>query len=225
MTTRTPYQRASGTEVTLVILAFVDPVDLILRKYDGRPHRRVTGRLLGTDDYGTWIGTPRGAKVRYSYGWRRVETTRQDSVRLLPHDGWWMAMFLAEPSRPEIYCDVTTPAERTGPAEFTVIDLDIDLIRFRADRRVVIDDEDEFEEHRLRFGYPDEVVANATGAARYLHRALTGDAEPFGDHYRGWLTRLAEAAPRPRPLSRFIPLRGPSRHRPKLSEASPRFPP
>ncbi|MFC7533508.1 DUF402 domain-containing protein, partial [Actinoplanes sp. GCM10030250] len=176
----------------------MEAVDLVLRKYDGRPHRRVTGQLLGTDSYGTWIGTPRGSKVRYSYGWRRVETTREDSVRLLPHDGWWMAMFLAEPSRPEIYCDVTTPFRRTTPTEFTVIDLDLDLIRFRADHRVVLDDEDEFHHHRHRFAYPANVVTQATSAATHLHEALTSNLEPFATHYRTWLTRL-EHPRRPRP--------------------------
>ncbi|MEV6306809.1 DUF402 domain-containing protein [Actinoplanes sp. NPDC051861] len=171
----------------------METVDLVLRKYDGRPHRRVTGRLLGTDEFGTWIGTPRGTRVHFSYGLRRIEKTRQDAVRLLPHEGWWMAMFLAEPSRSEIYCDVTTPAERNGH-EFTVIDLDLDLIRFRSDGRVVIDDEDEFERHRHRFGYPDEVVTRATGAARDLHRALAGDTEPFAGHYRTWMSRLAATA-------------------------------
>lgn len=173
--------------------AAVDAVELELRKYDGRPHRRVTGRLLGSDEYGTWIGTPRGSVVRYSYGWRRIELTREDSVRLLPRDGWWMAMFRAEPSRTDVYCDVTTPARRTAPDRFTVIDLDLDLIRFRADRRVVIDDEDEFEEHRHRFGYPEDVVTRATGAVAELHHALTSDLEPFAGHYRTWMSRLTDA--------------------------------
>ncbi|MEU4427418.1 DUF402 domain-containing protein [Actinoplanes sp. NPDC024001] len=171
----------------------MDVVELMLRKYDGRPHRRVTGRLLGTDEYGTWIGTPRGSVVRYSYGWRRVEFTREDSVRLLPHDGWWMAMFLAEPNRKDVYCDVTTPAQRTAPGQFTVIDLDLDLIRYRADHRVVIDDEDEFAEHRHRFGYPDEVVTRATGAVAELRDALAGNHEPFAAHYRAWMGRLTGA--------------------------------
>lgn len=170
--------------------AAVEAVELELRKYDGRPHRRVTGRLLGTDEYGTWIGTPRRSVVRYSYGWRRIELTREDSVRLLPHDGWWMAMFMAEPSRTDVYCDVTTPARRTAPDRFTVIDLDIDLIRFRADGRVVVDDEDEFEEHRHRFGYPDDVVDQATGAAAELRDALARDLEPFAGRHHDWMDRL-----------------------------------
>ena len=165
-------------------------MDLVLRKYDGRPHRRVRGRWLGADEHGTWIGTPRRTVVRYSYGLRRIEWTRHDAVRLIPHDGWWTATFTAAPSRSEIYCDVTTPARRTRPGEITVVDLDIDLIRFRADHRVVIDDEDEFARHRTRFGYPPEVVAQATGAATHLHEALTRDMEPFATRYRDWLARV-----------------------------------
>ncbi|WP_433829007.1 DUF402 domain-containing protein [Actinoplanes sp. CA-015351] len=165
-------------------------VELVLRKYDGRPHRRVTGRLLGDDEHGTWIGTPRGTIVRYSYGWRRFERTREDSVRLLPRDAWWMAMFSAAPGRSEIYCDVITPPERTGPAQFTVIDLDLDVIRLRRDGRVVIDDEDEFEQNRVRFGYPADVVAGATAAAETLRSALSTDTEPFAGQYRNWLSRL-----------------------------------
>ncbi|GAA2690041.1 DUF402 domain-containing protein [Actinoplanes palleronii] len=173
----------------------MDTVDLVLRKYDGRPHRRVTGRLLGEDEFGTWIGTPRGTTVRYSYGLRRISWTRSDAVRLVPRDSWWMATFTAAPSRSEIYCDVTTPARRTAPGEFTLVDLDLDLIRLR-DGRVVVDDEDEFAEHRVRFGYPDDVVTAATAATAELHAALTGGAEPFAGHYRGWLARAAAPARR-----------------------------
>ncbi|BAL86542.1 hypothetical protein AMIS_13220 [Actinoplanes missouriensis 431] len=165
----------------------MDRVELMLRKYDGRPHRRVTGTLLGDDDHGTWIGTPRGTLVRYSYGWRRLERTRHDAVRLLPRDAWWIAMFTAEPSRSEIYCDVTTPPERTGPSQFTVIDLDIDVMRLRPGSRVVVDDEDEFEHHRRRFNYPDDVVKAAEEAAKTLRTALSDGSEPFATHYRSWL--------------------------------------
>ena len=170
------------------------PAELVLRKYDGRPHRRVTGRLLGTDDFGTWIGTPRGSVVRYSYGWRRFQRTREHAVRLLPHDGWWMAMFLDHPNRLDVYCDIATPAERdvspTGVPRFTVIDLDIDVLRFRTDGRVQIDDEDEFALHRHHYGYPTDVVTEATAAATALRGALSTPVEPFANHHRSWMARL-----------------------------------
>jgi protein associated with RNAse G/E len=167
----------------------VDRVELVLRKYDGRPHRRVTGLLLGTDEFGTWVGTPRHSLIRYSYGWLRLQFTREDAVRLIPHDGWWIAMFLADPSRMDVYCDITAPAQHTA-SRITVIDLDIDLIRYRAGRRVIVDDEDEFEEHRHLFGYPDDVVAGATAAAADLRDALANAREPFGIHHQKWMTRM-----------------------------------
>ncbi|WP_229072299.1 DUF402 domain-containing protein [Actinoplanes sp. DH11] len=166
----------------------MDAVELVLRKYDGRPHRRVTGHLLGTDKFGTWIGTPRGTLVTYSYGWRRRERTREDSVRLIPATGWWMAMFSAAPARAEIYCDVTTPAEQTGPAQFTVIDLDIDVLRMRPDGRVLIDDEDEFTHNRTRFAYPPDVVEQALAATAELSSGLATNTEPFATHYQTWLS-------------------------------------
>ncbi|MEV0899287.1 DUF402 domain-containing protein [Actinoplanes sp. NPDC049802] len=167
----------------------MDRVELVLRKYDGRPHRSVTGLLLGDDEHGTWVGTPKGSTVHFSYGASPVEHTRHDAVRLIPHGAWWMAMFLAEPSDQEIYCDVTTPAVRS-PGRITVIDLDIDVMRFRRGGQVLTEDEDEFEHHRREFGYPPEVVTRATAAAAHLHDALTRADEPFGTHAATWMTRL-----------------------------------
>ncbi|GAA0537114.1 hypothetical protein GCM10010172_18100 [Paractinoplanes ferrugineus] len=168
-------------------------VDLILRKFDGSPHRQVTGQLLGEDTYGTWIATPRGSVVSYHYGTRPTGLTRADAVRLIPAGGWWMAMCLAEPDVRDMYCDVTTPAEWTGPAELTVIDLDIDLVRYRADGRVEVEDEDEFAEHRITLGYPDEIVEGALRAMGELREALTKGKEPFHDHYRTWLAQAGRA--------------------------------
>jgi protein associated with RNAse G/E len=169
----------------------VDAVDLVLRKYDGRPHRWLTGRLLGEDAYGTWLATPRGTVVHYRYGRRRSGRTRADAVRLIPRDQWYMAMFIAEPDTRDLYCDVIAPARWTGPAEITVVDLDLDLVRYRSDRRVRVQDEDEFEQHRHEFGYPPEVVTAATAAVATLQAALARDDEPFAGHYRNWLARVA----------------------------------
>lgn len=160
----------------------------MLRKFDGRPHRQVTGRLLGEDSFGTWIATPAGSRVTFHYGGKRPRLTRADAVRLLPVGGWWMALFLAEPDDRDLYCDIATPARWTGPGEITVVDLDIDLVRYR-DGRVAVEDEDEFARHRVTFGYPGDVVAAALAATDALRTALTANTEPFAGHYRTWLNR------------------------------------
>jgi protein associated with RNAse G/E len=165
-------------------------VDIVLRKYDGRPHRQVTAHRLGEDGHGLWLGTPAGTSVHYHYGDRGVGLTRHDAVRLIPRDRWWIAMFTAAPSRREVYCDVSLPPRWTGPAEITVVDLDLDLSRSRPDGHVEVEDSDEFAAHVRVYGYPPEVVAGATGAAADLHRALVDRTEPFGTAYRGWLARV-----------------------------------
>jgi len=169
----------------------VDLVDIVLRKYDGRLHRWVTARRLGEDDHGVWLGTPAGTKVRFNYGTRRINTTRLDAVRLIPRDRWWIAMFTAEPGAREIYCDICLPPTWTTMAEVTVVDLDLDLARFRPDHRVILEDEDEFAENARTYGYPAGLIAQATAAAADVHDALTGRTEPFGAAARPWLDLLA----------------------------------
>jgi len=68
----------------------------------------------------------------------------------------------------------------------TVVDLDLDV---RRRRWGVIEQLDfqEFAEHRVRFGYPDEVVTQATAASDWLAKALGDGTEPFASAYRSWL--------------------------------------
>ncbi|BFU46231.1 DUF402 domain-containing protein [Krasilnikovia sp. MM14-A1004] len=167
----------------------MDGVDVVLRKYDGRPHRRVTTVHLGEDRHGTWLGTPMGTIVTYSYGGKPAAPTRHNAVRLVPHDRWWCAVFFAAPNHLDVYCDITVPARWDGPSEVTLIDLDLDLVRYR-DGRVELDDADEFVTNTAAFGYPAEVVTQAQAAAAGLHADLTAGAEPFGTDYRAWLEKL-----------------------------------
>jgi len=168
----------------------MDEVEVILRKYDGRLHRRVRTRRLGTDRHGLWLGTPKGTTVHYHYGHRRTGTTRHDAVRLVPDGQWWIAMFVAAPAEREVYCDICLPPRWTAPDEVTVVDLDLDLSRFRTGR-VDLEDEDEFAANAARFAYPHAVVTGATTAAGDLYRRLTERAEPFGAAPLAWLDVLS----------------------------------
>ena len=171
----------------------MDAVEVVLRKYDERPHRRTTARRLGEDEFGTWLGTPAGSIVSYSYGNKQPEATRHAAVRVIPPGQWWCAIFFAEPSSRDVYCDIIAPARWESPAEVTLIDLDLDVIRFRADGRVELEDEDEFRQNSAAYGYPPEVVARATATAQELRAALTADAEPFATRWRQWLRLLSQA--------------------------------
>ena len=100
-------------------------------------------------------------------------------------------MFNPPPRTSEVYCDITTPARWEGDTVH-IIDLDLDVVRRRATGAVELRDEDEFEEHRAEFGYPEEVVGEARAAAEKLLVALGDGSEPFASDYREWLAAISE---------------------------------
>jgi protein associated with RNAse G/E len=164
-------------------------VQVVFLKFDGRPHRSYAARFLGEDESGTWLGVPAGTPARVD-GTR--ETLREEPyVLLVPGHAWWTAMFNAPPRRTEIYCDVTTPARWSGRHEVTVVDLDLDVRRRRWGDIERLD-EDEFAEHRVAFGYPDDVVTEATAASFWLAKALGDGTEPFANDFRPWLAMVTD---------------------------------
>jgi uncharacterized protein len=162
-------------------------VRVVYRKYDGSLHWNHPARLLGEDEHGTWLGVP--AQTRVFKGepeWGPVEAP---FTILMPRDAWWTATFNAEPHRTEVYCDITTVPHWPTPSLVTMVDLDLDVRRRRAGA-VDLLDEDEFADHRVRFGYPPEVVSAAEAAANWLYTAVRERVEPFDTVYTQWLARV-----------------------------------
>jgi protein associated with RNAse G/E len=165
----------------------VDEIRVTYRKYDGSLHWNHPARRLGEDGYGVWVGV--GSAVTVYKGEAEWGPPEQPFVMLLPRDAWWTATFNASPHRTEIYCDITTVPRWSDPAEVTMVDLDLD-VRRRRSGAVDLLDEDEFAEHRVRYGYPAEVVTAAEAAAAWLMEAVAGYVEPFGEVSLGWLNRV-----------------------------------
>ena len=160
-----------------------DVVRVVYRKYDGTAHRDYPARRLSEDDLGTWLGVTAGTESVY-HGRPSVE--RIPFVLLVPHAAWWTGMFNPPPRTSEVYCDITSQARWEGDTVH-LIDLDLDVVRRRATGAVELRDEDEFAAHRLRFGYPDDVIVQAEAAAEWLYDALGDGTEPFASAYRKWL--------------------------------------
>lgn len=164
-------------------------VRVVYTKYDGSLHWHQTMRYLGEDEHGVWLGAPGG-----SFTQRGAEPRvylKQHMVRLMPRGQWWTAVFDAEPEATEIYCDISTPPTWPHEDEVTMVDLDLDVMRLRADGKVLLVDEDEFAEHQVRYGYPAEVISQAQQAADWLLATIRDGAEPFAGSYRGWLDQMA----------------------------------
>lgn len=170
-------------------------VRVVYTKYDGSLHWNYTMRYLGEDDHGIWLGAGPGLVGRRGHDHEVV--FREAQVLLFPRpdggarDAWWTAAFNAAPARTEIYCDIATPARWPDPGQVTMVDLDLDVVRRRADQRVEIVDGDEFDEHQRRYGYPAQVIREAEQAAAWLRHALSAGAEPFAGEYRGWLAQVS----------------------------------
>src|ERR1051325_10646712 len=157
-----------------------DMVRVVYTKYNGAAHRDYPARRLAEDDLGVWVGVTRGTASVY-HGRPSVEQI--PFVLLIPHRAWWTGMFNPPPRTSEVFCDITTPARWDGDTVH-IVDLDLDVVRRRDSGVVELRDEDEFAEHRVRFGYPDELVAEARAAADRLLVALGDGSEPFASLYR-----------------------------------------
>jgi hypothetical protein len=162
-----------------------------MRKWPDRGHYRFHATKLGEDEHGTWIAFPAGSLM--AGGPNGDHYADHGFVAVVPRDRWYIATFFEPPKKPdfglEIYVDITTPATWISETHIMTVDLDLDVVRNR-DGTLFIDDEDEFEEHRIAYSYPDDVVANATATASAMFDAIRAGAEPFGSAYKPWLNRL-----------------------------------
>ncbi len=164
-----------------------DMVKVRFSKWGGTPHWAFDMERLGEDKHGVWLWAPAGTVLRR--GFDKTIHVQQGFVKVITHDRWWTAVWNVGPGVGdrliEVYVDVITPAVWDG-ATVRMVDLDLDVIR-RHDGSVEIDDEDEFEEHRVVFGYPDHVVDKARTETARLAIAVERREEPFGLVGERWL--------------------------------------
>jgi protein associated with RNAse G/E len=126
-------------------------------KFDGSLHNDYEGELLdGLDD-------PEGP-LRLLVFWPG-------------RDVWWNVFHNHEPAGRRgfvSYANVSTPAELDGET-VRWVDLDLDVVVMPD--RVELDDEYEFEAHRVRYAYPPEIEQRARAAASEL-LALAARLDP-----------------------------------------------
>lgn len=185
---------ASGTEIVFQ-----------WRKWDGSPHWRHECVYLGADEWGDWVGQPQG--------WRserpgRAFRAAAPNVTLVPAGGdHALTVNRDHPEGMRIYIDLAwdlrdDPAAVSQPGVplFTGIDMDLDVVRVDGERGTWIDDEDEWDEHRLQYGYPADVQRHLETLAADLAEQVRAQLPPFDDATAEvWLDRLDALALPPRP--------------------------
>ena len=155
-----------------------------MTKWGDRPHWRFEGSYLGSDAHGDWLGFPTGThNARPGFEFH----SEVDSVTLVPRGGWFLATFHQPGIWCDLYIDISSPAAWEGSV-LRAVDLDLDVIRLTdPPGEVLVDDEDEFAEHQIAFGYPPAVVTSAReSCSRVLAAVVAGEA-PYDGTHRRWL--------------------------------------
>jgi hypothetical protein len=169
----------------------VAAVELRYTKWGGKKHWHFPAQELGSDRFGWWYGVRAGIPMRR--GLEEPIVVDYDFIVLAPAEGSWVGSWNGPSEhRTEVYVDVTTVPVRSADA-IEAIDLDLDVIRLR-DGSVHLLDEDEFEEHQVLYGYPDEVIVQARATADELISMITARVEPFGEVGDTWLTAFINGA-------------------------------
>ncbi len=162
------------------------------RKWDGSPHWEQDCVYLGTDKWGDWFGQ--------QVGWRSVRPGREfvchhPNVTLVTPTGDWAFTHNAAPHPVAVYIDLAWDLGWNDEGLPVGIDMDLDVVRRTDERGTWIDDRDEWDEHRVHYGYPHDVVEHLDATAADLERRVRAQEAPFADSVTGpWLRRLAALA-------------------------------
>jgi len=166
-----------------------EPILVDFRKYPDSKHWQFTMQRLGEDEHGIWLWGPAGTQAQRG---ESVPITFETPTVKLITDDWWTAIWSLSPiirSQWRVYVDIVAPARwREGAVQ--MIDLDLDVYR-SLDGRVRMLDEDEFAEHQVTLGYPQELIDGAREAGDRLLEMVREGVEPFGTVGTAWLEQAA----------------------------------
>jgi len=174
-----------------------------MTKWGERPHWQFTGTYLGADEHGDWIGVPAGTHhQRPGHEFHSAV----DCVTLVPPGAWHLPTFQAPGIWCDLYVDVTTPATWEDGV-LRAVDLDLDVIRLpdqlppvesapwdvppAGPGEIFVDDEDEFAEHQVAFGYPADVIERAQTSCDELVAAVRAGLAPYDGTHQRWLDALS----------------------------------
>jgi protein associated with RNAse G/E len=105
--------------------------------------------------------------------------------------GWTASFYPRDRHDIAAYVDITTPPswsrdDHHGLDVVSMVDLDLDVVLL-VNGELLIDDEDEFEEHRHSLAYPAEIVTLATSTTAAVFDAVAAGDEPFRRVGHAWL--------------------------------------
>jgi hypothetical protein len=171
----------------------VRPVIAQFLKHPDILHWGFEASFLGEDEFGIWCAVPTGSR-RWK-GEVQHRPTGNDAVFCAPREGWWHLHYSGSGGDTySHFVDIATTPVWVAPDRYEMVDLDLD-VAIRHDGSIVIEDEDEFQVHQVRYGYSSEMVDRALAETARVVEAMTAGEEPFFDVAAGWLAQVGRPHP------------------------------
>ncbi|HNO65629.1 MAG TPA: DUF402 domain-containing protein [Tepidiformaceae bacterium] len=147
-------------------------------KYDGTAHWIQPFQVV-SDDGNLLIAAYRARTPIYTS--RGEFRSPYDSLVYFWRDRWYNVFRLSRPGCGLAlwYCNITTPPSFDG-SQIGYIDLDLD-VTVRPNGSIELLDQDEFDAHQTKYGYPEEVIERAETAARDLMALARQRGYPFSE--------------------------------------------
>jgi protein associated with RNAse G/E len=164
-------------------------------KWGGGRHYEFSMSWLAEDEHGVWLGAPAGTTIRRPGA--EFPASTEWVTCFARTAGWTASFYPREQHDIAAYVDITTPPswsrdEGRGLAVVSMVDLDLDVVLL-VNGELMIDDEDEFDEHRHSLRYPVEIVTLAKSTTAAVFDAIASGAEPFRSVGHTWLAAYVEA--------------------------------
>ncbi|GIW75931.1 MAG: UPF0374 protein YjjG [Phycisphaerae bacterium] len=153
-------------------------------KFDGSLHYQFEADLVQATDREIRVYTPPGVKL---LTYRGELMTRSHSLRIFYTDLSWNVMIRwhADWRFEEHYVNIADPATWDGRV-VRWVDLDLDLIRRAGSDEPVLDDEQEFERHRIKWGYPEKLVQRVWQTVEQVWQLMRDEKVPFDEQTCLW---------------------------------------
>lgn len=150
-------------------------MEYVNEKWGGLPHYRSVVEVIGKDEFGTWCWRPAGRPI-YK-GDKLAFTGAYDTIVLAPPEDWWTLSWPFGHPRMTLYVNIGTPVVWED-SRFVSTDLDLDVIKL-LDGTALIVDQDEFEEHQVLYGYPDDIIQRTRKASEDALAMTVDGVAPF----------------------------------------------
>jgi protein associated with RNAse G/E len=154
-----------------------DAIVVSVLKYDGREHRRWPASISETVGPLIILDAVFDEEIEHDLLGKVLSGTISTEYYWL--DRWYNVFRFSSSDQvlQKFYCNINAPPQFDGRV-LSYVDLDIDVL-VEPDLTYRILDEDDFEENARRYGYPEEIRANARRALTEVIGLIESRAFPF----------------------------------------------